>query len=118
MRYMVLIKPDLAKAPEGGPSAELMEAMGALLAEMTKAGVLIDTGGLAPVQESSVLRLSGGEVTPVDGPFTEAKELIGGYALLQTKTQDEAVEWGKRFLLIHGDAWEMDLEVREVQEAE
>lgn len=118
MRYMMLIKLDPAKAPEGGPNKELMEEMGKLIAEMTKAGVLIDTGGLAPLEESSVLRLRGGKVTSVDGPFTEAKEIIGGYALLQTKTRDEAVEWSTRFLRIHGDAWEIDLEVRAVQEAE
>jgi len=117
MRYMMVIKPDLDRAPAGGPSEQLMTEMGKLISEMTRAGVMLDTGGLAPADESSVVRLSGGKVTVLDGPFTEAKEFIGGYALLQVKSQDEAVEWAKRFLLIHGDEWEMDVQVRAVQEA-
>jgi hypothetical protein len=114
MRYMILIRPDLSRAPEGGPSEELMTEMGELISEMTKAGVLLDTAGLGPAEEASVLRLSGGKITTVDGPYTEAREFIGGYALLETGTQEEAAEWAKRFLAIHGDAWELVVEVRGV----
>ena len=117
MRYMVLIRPDMSRAPEGGPSEELMTEMGKLLAEMTRAGVMLDTAGLAPAEEASVLQLSGGKVTAVDGPFTEAREFIGGFAMLQVGTQEEAAEWAKRFLLIHGEDWEMVVEVRAVFEA-
>ena len=117
MRYMMLIKPDPDRFPEGGPSEELMTEMGKLLSEMTKAGVMLDTAGLAPVDEGNVVRLSGGKLTVLDGPFTEAKEFIGGYALLQTKSQEEAVEWASRFLRIHGNEWEIEVEVRAVQEA-
>ena len=117
MRYMILIRPDLAKAPEGGPSEELMTEMGKLISEMTRSGVLLDTAGLAPAEEATVQKLAGGKVTTVDGPYTEAREFIGGYALVQVGTQEEAAEWANRFLLIHGDAWEMDLEVRGVFEA-
>ena len=117
MRYMLLIRPDLAKAPEGGPSEELMTEMGKLLSEMTRAGVLLDTAGLAPAEEATLVQLSGGKVTTVDGPYTEAREFIGGYALVQVGTQEEAAEWAARFLQIHGDAWEMVLEVRGVFEA-
>jgi hypothetical protein len=118
VRYMSLIKIDPSGVPEGGPSEELMTEMGKLIDEMTKAGVMLDTGGLAPVEESARLRLSGGKVTVLDGPFTEAKEFVGGYALLQCRSQEEAVEWSKRFLEIHGDQWEIGLEIRAVQEAE
>ncbi|MBR7829401.1 hypothetical protein KDK95_24050 [Actinospica sp. MGRD01-02] len=114
MRYIVLIRPDLAKAPAGGPSEQLMADMGALISEMTKAGVLLDTAGLGPAEEASVLQLSAGKVTTVDGPYTEAREFIGGYALLQVATQEEAAEWAKRFLEIHGDEWEIVAEVRGV----
>ncbi|HTJ72350.1 MAG TPA: YciI family protein [Actinospica sp.] len=114
MRYMILIRPDLARAPEGGPSEELMEEMGKLISEMTREGVMLDTAGLGPAEEATVLQLSGGKVTTVDGPYTEAREFIGGYALIQVGTQEEAAEWAKRFLLIHGDAWEMVVEVRSV----
>lgn len=117
MRYMLLIKPDLDRAPEGGPSEELMTEMGELLSEMTRAGVLLDTAGLAPLEESSVVRLSGGKVTVLDGPFTEAREFVGGYALIQAGSPDEAVEWASRFLAIHGTDWEIDVQVRAVQEA-
>ncbi|HET9168567.1 MAG TPA: YciI family protein [Actinospica sp.] len=114
MRYMILIRPDLSRAPEGGPSEELMTEMGKLIEEMTRAGALLDTAGLGPAEEASVLQLSGGKVTTVDGPYTEAREFIGGYAMLDVATQEEAAEWAKRFLEIHGDAWEIVAEVRSV----
>jgi hypothetical protein len=117
MRYMMLIRPDFANSPEGGPDEELMKAMGALLAEMTKAGVLLDTAGLGPLEESSTVRLSKGAMNVVDGPFTEAKEVVGGFALLQAGSREEAVEWTRRFLDIHGDQWTIDVEVRPVMEA-
>ncbi|MBS1698175.1 MAG: transcriptional regulator [Actinobacteria bacterium] len=115
MRYLMLIRPVLESFPEDwAPDPELEEAMGALLEEMTKAGVLLDTAGLRPPEEGAVLSLSGGEVTVLDGPYTESKEVVGGYCLLQTRTRDEAVEWGTRFLRLHGPAWRMDLELREL----
>ena len=117
MRYMMLIRPDLAKAPAGGPSEELMTEMGKLISEMTRSGVLLDTAGLAPAEEATVQKLAGGKVTTVDGPYTEAREFIGGYALLQVGTQEEAAEWAKRFLEIHGEDWEVVVEVRKVFEA-
>ena len=113
MRYMILIRPDLSRSPEG-PSDELMTEMGNLISEMTRAGALLDTGGFGPAEEATVLQLSGGKVTTVDGPYTEAREFIGGYALLDVASQEEAAEWAKRFLAIHGDQWEMFVEVRTV----
>ena len=117
MRYMLLIRPDLSRAPEGGASEEMMSEMGKLISEMTRAGVLLDTAGLGPAEESTVLQLSGGKVTTVDGPYTEAREFIGGFALVQVGTQEEAAEWAKRFLLVHGEGWEVVVEVRSVFEA-
>ena len=120
MRYMMLLKLDpeaAASAAEGsGPSEELMAEMGKLIEEMTKAGVLLDTGGLRPVREATVLRQEGGRQTVVDGPFAEAKEVVGGYFLLQAKSMDEAVEWTSRFLAIHGDEWDLAAEVRQIVE--
>jgi hypothetical protein len=116
MRYMMLLKLDpSAHATE--PSPELMEEMGKLLEEMTRAGVLLDTGGLRPLEEGTVLRLSGGKQTVVDGPYAEAKEVVGGYCMVQAKSQEEAVEWASRFLAIHGDEWELTAEIRQVEEA-
>lgn len=116
MRYMMLLRIDPSVTTE--PSAELMAEMGKLLEEMTRSGVLLDTAGLRPTAEATVLQLAGGKQTVVDGPFAEAKEVIGGYCLLQAKSQEEAVEWASRFLAIHGDEWEIAAEIRQVEEPE
>lgn len=116
MRYMMLLRLDPAKAPAGGPSEELMTEMGKLLEEMTKAGVMLDTGGLRPAESGAVIRQVGGKQTVVDGPFAEAKEVIGGYAMVQAKSLEEATQWASRFLAVHGDEWEIEAEVRQVEE--
>jgi hypothetical protein len=115
MRYLLLIRPDVDDLPaDWGPDPRLEADMGRLLEEMTKAGVLLDTAGLRPPEEGTVLHLADGEVTVLDGPYTESKEVVGGYCMLQTRTRDEAIEWSTRFLRIHGDDWKMDLELREL----
>jgi len=98
------------------PSAQLMEDMGKLMAEMTAAGKLLDTAGLRPTAEGRRVRLSHGRQTVIDGPFTEAKEVIGGYAVLQAASMDEALALTRRFLDVHGDEWEIECEVREMME--
>jgi hypothetical protein len=85
------------------PTPELMEQMGKLTEDAIKAGVLIATGGMAPYSEATKVVRSGGKITVVDGPFTEAKELIGGWALMECRDKDEAIEWTRRFLDIAGD---------------
>ncbi|MEW1860963.1 YciI family protein [Streptomyces sp. NBC_00669] len=116
MRYMMLVKVDPSKAPAAGPSAEMMTEMGKLIDEMAKAGVLLDTGGLRPAEEGTVLHLSGGKQTVLDGPFTEAKEIVGGYCIVQVKSQEEALEWASRFLSVHDDEWELSSEIRQIVE--
>jgi hypothetical protein len=118
MRYMMLLRLDPAKAPSEGPSPELMEEMGKLLEDMTKAGVLLDTGGLRATEPGAVIRQVKGRQTVLDGPFTETKEVIGGYAIVQAKSLEEATQWASRFLGIHGDEWEIEAEVRQVEEPE
>ncbi|WP_127358964.1 YciI family protein [Actinacidiphila soli] len=118
MRFMSLIRINEDNVPEGGPSPELMEEMGKLIEEMTKAGVMLDTGGLRPTSEGTRLRWNHGELTVTDGPFTETKEFIGGYAIVQAKSKEEAIEWTKRFLKVHGDEWDLTCELRQVEEAE
>jgi hypothetical protein len=115
---MSLIRVDESAMPEGGPSPELMEKMGKLIDEMTKAGVLLDTAGLRPSAEATRVHLSGGKLSVTDGPFAEAKEMIGGYSIVQAKSKDEAIEWTKRFLAVHGDEREVTCEVRQVEEPE
>ena len=90
-------------APMPQPSPELYQKMGAFVEEATKAGVLLATGGLAPVDEGVKVQYHSGEFTVLDGPFTEAKELIGGWALMECRDKDEAIEWTKRFLTIAGE---------------
>lgn len=89
-------------APFSPPTPELMAEMGAFIEEATKAGVLLATGGVAPFAEATRVTYDGGKFTVVDGPYTEAKELIGGWALMEVRDKDEAVEWTKRFLRIAG----------------
>jgi hypothetical protein len=89
--------------PVGPENPEMYERMGAFVEEATKAGVLLATGGLAPPNEGVKVRYSGGEFTVLDGPFSEAKEVVGGWALMETRDMDEAVEWVKRFLAIAGE---------------
>ena len=96
------------------PSEKLMADMGKLIEEMTKAGTLITTAGLRPTSEGFRVRLSGGKMRVTDGPFTEAKEVIGGYAMLEAKSKAEAVELTKRFLALHGNEWELECEVRQL----
>ena len=90
-------------APMPPPKPELMEEMGALVEEATKAGVLVATGGMAPTSMGAKVSLKDGEFTVVDGPFTEAKELIGGWALMECRDLAEAVEWAKRFVSVLGE---------------
>jgi hypothetical protein len=84
------------------PSPEMYQKMGAFMEEATKAGVLLATGGVGPLEEAVKVQYNDGEFTVLDGPFTEAKELVGGWALMECRDKDEAIEWTKRFLSIAG----------------
>jgi hypothetical protein len=84
---------------------------------MKAAGKLLDTAGLAPTANSKRVRLRGGRITVVDGPFAEAKEVVGGYAMLDAQSLDEAIALTERFVELHvADGWEIDCEVRQVFE--
>jgi hypothetical protein len=85
------------------PTPELMEEMGKFVEEATKAGVLVATGGVEPLDDAVKVSLKDGQFTVRDGPFTEAKELIGGWALMETRDREEAIEWTKRFLALVGE---------------
>jgi hypothetical protein len=98
------------------PSEKLMSDMGRLMEEMTRTGVLVSTAGLRPTKEGVRVRLTRGKLSTVDGPFAETKEVIGGFAILEAKSRAEAIELTKRFLLVHGDQWEIECEVRQLDE--
>jgi hypothetical protein len=89
--------------------------MGNLIEEMTKAGVLLATEGCQPSSKGARVRYKNGKFTVIDGPFTESKELIAGFALFQVKSKEEAVEWTKRFLEVAGEG---ESEIRQIYEAE
>lgn len=114
MRFISMVR--INENTSQQPSERLMTEMGKLIDEMTKAGVLLDTAGLRPTSEGVRVKLSGGRTSVVDGPFTEAKEVIGGYAILKAGSMDEAIELTRRFLLVHGDEWDLDCEVRQLEE--
>lgn len=114
MRFLSMVR--INERAGQKPSAQLMEDMGRLMAEMTANGSLLDTAGLQPTAAGKRVRLSHGRQTVVDGPFTEAKEVVGGYAMLQAASMDEALEITRRFLAVHGEEWEIECEVRQVME--
>jgi hypothetical protein len=95
------------------PTPEHMAEMGKLIEEMTKAGVLLATEGCQPSARGARVRRSGATLTVTDGPFTETKEVIGGFALIQAKSKEEAIEWTKRFLKVAGDG---ESEIRQLYE--
>ena len=112
MRFMSMIR--IQENTGQVPSEQLMNDMGKLIEEMTRTGQLVSTAGLRPTSEGVRVRLRRGKVSIIDGPFTETKEVIGGYALLEAKSKAEAVELTKRFLKIHGDDWDIECEVRQL----
>ncbi|HZE06101.1 MAG TPA: YciI family protein, partial [Solirubrobacteraceae bacterium] len=72
--------------------------------------------GLRPIEEATRVCLADGQQTVSDGPFTESKEVVGGYCLLQARSKEEAVEWASRFLALHGSDWEMGVEIRQLDD--
>jgi hypothetical protein len=116
MRFMVIVKAD--KNSEAGimPSEKLLTEMGKYNEELAKAGVLLAAEGLQPSSKGARVRFSGKKRTVIDGPFTEAKELIAGFWLIQVKSKEEAIEWVKR--CPNPLEGESEIEIRQVFEAE
>jgi len=110
---MMIVK---QKEALGMPPKELLDAIGKLSEEAIKNGTLLGNGGLLPTAAGASVRLSDGRVTVTDGPFAEAKEIIGGYALLELNSNAEAVEAARYFMEVHKKhwpGWEGETEVRE-----
>ena len=112
MRYLSMIRIDENTGQV--PSEQLMTDMGKLIEELTQAGSLIRTAGLRPTSEGVRVRIRRGKLTTMDGPFTETKDVIGGYAILEAPSMEEAVALTKRFLEVHGDEWDIECEVRQL----
>jgi hypothetical protein len=116
MRFMVIVK--ATKNTEAGrlPEEKMIAAMATYHEELVKAGVLLDASGLQPSSKGWRVRYSGRKRTVIDGPFTETKELIAGYTLIQVKSREEALEWSKRFPNPVGEGSEAEIEVRQLYE--
>jgi hypothetical protein len=115
MKFLLMIKPD-EKADLSQPAYQrLMEAIGKLTVEMLQSGKIVDTGGITPLDRTTKLRVAGGKVIVTDGPFTEARELIGGYAIVNVESKEEALVLATRFMALHaeilGPSYENDAEV-------
>ena len=117
MRFMVIIKASKESEEGARPDPELMAEMGKFNEELIKAGVVLAMDGLHPSSKGARVKFSGKSRTVVDGPFTEAKELIAGFSILQVKSLEEAIEWVKRapFCSATGDS---EVEIRQVFEME
>jgi hypothetical protein len=103
MRFFGYTLANENEMPTAPPDPEMFEQMGRFVEEATKAGIIVATGGIAPTSEGVRISLKEGEYTVLDGPFTEAKELVGGWALMECRDLAEATEWSKRFLGVLGE---------------
>jgi hypothetical protein len=104
MKYLTFIRHTESYRQSGPPTA-LMEAMGKFVEKSLKDGVLVDTGGLLPSKDGVRVRLAKGKITVTDGPFTESKEVIGGWAILETASKAEAVRVATEFMELHRKYW-------------
>jgi hypothetical protein len=118
MRFMIIVKGN--KDTEAGvmPEGSLFGDMTAYHEELAKAGVLLDGSGLKPTSKGWRIKYSGGGRAVIDGPFTEAKEIIAGYTIIQVKSREEAMEWARRFPNPMGEGKDAEIEVRELYEFE
>jgi hypothetical protein len=113
MRFMMLVK----SQKSGAPPEEFLDAMAKLGEEAAKNGSLVASGGLAPIAASTRIRLSQGKIIATDGPFAETREVVGGYAVMDFKSKQEAIEGALRFMELHQKhwpGWEGETEIRQV----
>ena len=114
MRFMSMIR---MSENQGPPPQSLFDAMGPLVEKATREGWLVDTGGLSANADGVRVRLSGGKISIHDGPFSETKELVGGYAVMEFATKEQAVQAARDFVDLHLKHWpevEMECEVRQI----
>lgn len=112
MRYMMIVK---APENQGPPPKALMDAIDQMVKDQSTTGTMIGGGGLKPTAQGARVTLSGGKVTVIDGPFTEAKEVIGGYAQFELNSKEDAIASTVRFMELHREhwpGWEGETEIR------
>ena len=116
MRFMMLVKHD-ESTKAVAPPKKLMDELSKLTGEAVKDGRMVANGGLAPTVQSSRVRLAGGKVAVLDGPFAEGKEVVGGFAILEFKSREEALEGAVQFMELHRQhwpGWEGETELRQI----
>ena len=119
MRYMMIVSGSENLAASGPPPAALIEAVERLGEEAAKKGSMVSFGGLKPTSSGARMRITNGKVITTDGPFTESKEVIGGFSILNVASKEEALEEARRFTelhRVHWPKWEGEIEIREMYE--
>jgi hypothetical protein len=111
MRFMIIRKADRQTETGTMPTEQMLAAMGGYMKEMSDAGVLLGGEGLKPSSEGARVKFTKGKPRVIDGPFSETKELIAGWALIRVNSRDEAVEWAKRWPAIESET-DVELEIR------
>ena len=111
MRFLMVHRIDESKPDAYSPSPAIIAGMGRLMEEMIKAGVLLAADGAQHSAKGAKVRNAGGRRTVIDGPFSEAKEVIGGFALIEVRSKYEAIEWASRFAEVVGD---VEVEIRQL----
>ncbi|HUK25683.1 MAG TPA: YciI family protein [Terriglobales bacterium] len=121
MRFMMLLKATRNSEAGAPPNPELMAAVAKLGEQATRAGSMIEAGGLLPSSQGARVHVSGGKISVIDGPFPETKELVGGYAIFELKSKEEAVRMARDFMQVHADilgpSYEGELEIRPLMPA-
>ncbi len=113
MKYMMLWRPAETEVTSGPPSPALMADLNGLFGEMYASGNVVMAGGLLPLQQGARVDTKGRAVVVTDGPYTETKELVAGFSIMEAASKEEAVEWARRFVQVHADhGWEGTCEVR------
>ena len=116
MRFMMIVKATRDSEAGAPPNPALMEAVAKLADEATAQGTLITSGGLLPSSQGVRIRVAGGKTSVTDGPFVETKELVGGFAIFDLASKEEAIEGGRKFMQLHADilgpSYEGEMEIR------
>ena len=121
MRFMMIVKANRDSEAGVPPNPELIAAIAKMSEEATQRGTMVSSGGLLPSSQGARIRVAGGKTSVVDGPFAETKELVGGFAIFDLQSKEEAVQAGTRFMQAHADilgsAYEGELEIRPMFDA-
>jgi hypothetical protein len=116
MRFMMIVKATKESEAGAPPNPKLMAAIAKMADEATRKGAMVGAGGLLPSSQGTRIRVAGGKTSVIDGPFAETKELVGGYAIFDLISKEEAIQSGKEFMQLHADilgpSYQGEVEIR------